>query len=151
MFADEHKDQAYEEVHIEKINFFAKNGNVGFFSPYKSWGDVQNQVKAPLIMPLVCVAEAAKHLLDTLKNIGLTLVNLAVLDINNANKSIQQACFDLIIGVYYTLSALFDTAHSLVAFATRTATTLISRVIGGVVAFGEAVTAPEETAPSSRY
>jgi len=42
--------------------------------------------------------------------------------------------------------------HSLVALATRTSITLISRVVGGVLAFGEAVTAPqEERTPSSSY
>ena len=80
------------------------------------------------------------------------MVNLAALDTDTANESIKQACLDLITGVYYTLSAVFDTLHSLVALATRTSITLISRVVGGVLAFGEAVTAPqEEPTPSSSY
>ncbi|MFY7697828.1 MAG: hypothetical protein ACOVQX_03285 [Legionella sp.] len=147
--ASQSKARAYRAGKVAKIHFFEQshhiNGRdgdittVGFFSPYISMADFRNQLKAPVVMPIICFAEMALNLIAAIKNMLLTVINLMILDFSIAANRFSSSIQALLFAVYFAGTVLFDAAFSLVALMTRTSVSMVAKTLDGICGFINAV------------
>ena len=99
-----------------------------FFTPFHSMSDFGAQLKAPFAMFIVDVTVALAASLYLLKHLLLFVVELATLDLHNAEVSLKHAAETVCDTVYFSISAITDPLWQLAALATRTAATVVSGV-----------------------
>jgi len=98
----------------------------GFFTPYRSFADVQNQLKSPVAMPILCLAQAAQAGIGAIQELLLLGINLATLDVKRAFNNAKTVLGAVFGAILYTVLAVVDTLLALVALATRTGATLVA-------------------------
>ena len=132
------KIELYRKANIYKIPLLASaeagqdgHPTPGFFSSYQRVAQFHNQLRAPFVMPLVCLAAAAHKIIDTLLRFSLFIVNACLLDFEQAEEQGRKILPTLFGATYFLVSAIADTLYALVALITRTLTTVISFVARG--------------------
>lgn len=91
----------------------------GFFTPYRSVADLRAQVRAPFVMPLLCVVELLKTAFDVVKETALCLFNLPLLDFRQSGHHLKEAFKGLLTGIYFAASAIGDAIREGIALITR--------------------------------
>ncbi len=106
----------------------------GFFTPYQSFSDFSHQLKAPIVMPILCVVTALREVVELLENGVLTGVNIAVFDFHQAWDHVKQGATNTGFALYFVLSTVVDALWSLVSFLARTVASAISLAGMGIKA-----------------
>ena len=125
------KDSMYADAGVRKLSC-SNRQSLGFFTPFSSLSDFRSQLKAPVVMPILCVAHALGHALDLLKQGLLVGVNLALLDFSTAGKHCKNFFHDTLGAIYLAYSAVVDTFWAIACLATRTVGSLFSVVGAGL-------------------
>ena len=135
---DRYTDKFYEEYGLKKFDFFEKvvikNGKKsiqpGFFTPYRSCNDYNNQVKAPFIMLGAIVVKWLVNCIKGFWNLFLLGVNLLRFDTKKVSNSGQEWLICTINSYGYKIAALFDIMGALIALITRSIATIVAGVNG---------------------
>ncbi|HHF7343928.1 hypothetical protein [Legionella feeleii] len=130
------KNEQYQKREI-RLNTFS-----GFFAPFTSLSDMQQETRSTLLIPIVNLTMAVGSAVFSIGKLAETAANLAILDLNHAAESNNMFLAGIETSCCFVGSLLFDTLWSLVSLALRTVSTLVAGVAAtakGVIRGGEAV------------
>ena len=130
------KNEQYQKREI-RLNTFA-----GFFVPFNSLSDIQQEIRSTLLIPIVNLTMAVGSAVFSIGKLAETAANLAIIDLDHAAASNSMFLSGLETSVCFLGSLLVDTLWSLVSLALRTVSTLIAGVaatVEGVIGVGKAV------------
>lgn len=101
----------------------------GFFKSFNSIDDVVMQVKAPIIMPIICLSQTLKAAIDFVKNVLLCVPNLLLGDFRKTAYHVMTCgsnFYDFFEGIF---KAVIDTVWELTVLSTRLVATCFYAVV----------------------
>ena len=100
----------------------------GAFTSYQSFADFRNQLQAPLVMPIVCLATTLHCCLVIVADALTTAINFVTLNFPQAWAHTKRMFDAFLHALRFTAHAVVDTLSSLLILATRTVATAITGV-----------------------
>ncbi len=130
------KNEQYQKREI-RLNTFS-----GFFVPFNSLSDMQQEIRSTLLIPIVNLTMAVGSAVFSIGKLAETAANLAIMDLNHAVSSNNMFLAGIETSCCFVGSLLVDTLWSLVSLALRTVSTFVAGVAAtgkGLIRGGEAV------------
>lgn len=99
----------------------AHNINCGYRekSPFHSFSDMTDTLRAPLAKPIVCLVVAVHQLIRVFSNTAMMVLQLSTFSPVNAAKSFFSAVNSLLLGVYCVLKAALEAIVATSALVSR--------------------------------
>ena len=110
---------------LYKMNGLSDSRGAGFFSPYPSFAVFHSALKAPVVMPITCLAAALRDVVKCVENVAMAAVNLATLNLRQGFKHTGLAIDNIIDGVGFILAAIFHSMQAALSLVTRTLSTVV--------------------------
>lgn len=147
------KNNMYRNAGVNRTRFqLARDSHdrPGFFSPFKSVSEVQQQIRSPIVMPIICVESALIQALELIKNTALVALNFAMFDFEQSGKHLALGLRNLVTGIGLAFSAIIDTLSSVTSLVTRCASSIVVGVVIGMVDIKQGMTTDVDSEYSER-
>ena len=112
------------------LSFFGMNHHVGkrSFKGYDNAREFANNLKAPIEIPVIVLANLLKAAISCIEHTVLLCVNFLTLDFTNARDRGVEMINNVGFALYNAVKGFLDTIISIVELVTRSAATLVEGV-----------------------